>query len=98
MTSQQLASMIVRRTPWKTLSQLPMGDANALCASINQALQVWFEKANATHTALQQSAQLHTSGQYEVSVTTGSTAVAFTAPPPQPLTALKAALQAAEQS
>ena len=93
MTSQQLASMIVRRTPWKTLSQLPMGDANALCASINQALQVWFEKANATHTALQQSAQLHASGQYEVGVTGGSAAVTFTAPPPWLSTATGSTLQ-----
>ena len=85
--------MIVRRTPWKTLSQLPMEDANALCTSMNQALQAWFEKANATHTAVQKSVQLHGPARFQAFVEKGSTVLDMTNAPAWAGDALGATLQ-----
>ena len=81
MTSLQLASMIARRTPWKTLSQLPMEDAGALCASLNQALQAWFEKASATHTSQLRSAALHGPVKCRANVVNGSSRLQLINPP-----------------
>ena len=81
MTSLQLASMIARRTPWKTVSQLPMEEANALCAALNQALQAWFQRAGASHTASRRSTVLHAPVACLANMITGSRRVDFTSAP-----------------
>lgn len=81
MTTLQIAQMIARRTPWKTVTALQLEDANALVVAINQALQVWHDKANATHIAQQRAATLHGPVQVPGTATQGHTAITFTVEP-----------------
>lgn len=81
MTTIQLAQMIARRTPWKTLTALPVEDASALVTAMNQALQVWFDRANATHTARQHGVILRGPVTIQGTATNGSTAITLTSPP-----------------
>lgn len=81
MTTIQLAQMIARRTPWKTLTALPAEDANVLVLAMNQALQTWFELANATHVAKLCRTVLHAPVTLTGTAAHDSTEITLEAPP-----------------
>ena len=46
MTIAQLAQLVARRSPWKSVASMPMAEAHALAVCITRGLNEWFGSAN----------------------------------------------------
>jgi hypothetical protein len=80
MTTTQLAMLLCRKTEWGAPSEMPAGDALAMITCMNQAFQLWMEKANAPFVSVPDGRQMLGKLALSLTATAGSRSISLTPP------------------